>query len=250
MSYRFVYHGCIDGFSRKIIYLGVAQDNTSRTVFRLFHDASQIDGVPSRVRADRGTENVLVARFMIESRGMDRASFLSGRSVHNQRIERLWSDVNRIVTAPFKRLFNSMKDLGFLDEHDEVDLYSLAFVFLPRIRTSAESFKESWNNHRLRTERHRTPLQLWTNGFLAGLGPQQLPQTVSPEDIINYEGGDDIVTNNNVIVPRTNIQLTIEQTAQLQNLVPDPLAEDDNFGVQHYLLIRNQLRIFLQNNVW
>lgn len=52
-------------------------------------------GLPAKVRSDKGGENVQVCSFMMNHplRGPDSNPFITGRSVHNQRIERLWRDV-------------------------------------------------------------------------------------------------------------------------------------------------------------
>lgn len=94
IMYRFVVHGAVDGWSRKIVYLDVVRDNLSATVLKLFKGAVDQYGLPSRVRGDYGTENVLVAEFMVHMRGANRGSYIPGRSVHNTRIERLWREVS------------------------------------------------------------------------------------------------------------------------------------------------------------
>ncbi len=43
-------HGCIDGFSRRIIYFKVSNNNRAETVFGLFRDAVTCVGIPSRVK--------------------------------------------------------------------------------------------------------------------------------------------------------------------------------------------------------
>lgn len=90
IRWRFVVHGAVDGFSRMITYLSCSNNNRSTTVYKLFLGAVEKLGVPSRVRSDKGGENILVCQFMIAVRGTGRGSHIAGSSVHNQRIERLW----------------------------------------------------------------------------------------------------------------------------------------------------------------
>ena len=112
IRWKLITHGGIDGYSRLIVYLQCSSNNRASTVYELFIRAVQQYHLPSRVWSDQGTENVLVAQHMLESRGAERASMITGSSVHNQRIERLWRDLHHGVTKLFYRLFYYLEQQG------------------------------------------------------------------------------------------------------------------------------------------
>ncbi|XP_021346964.1 uncharacterized protein LOC110446246 isoform X2 [Mizuhopecten yessoensis] len=169
-----VTHGGIDGFSRLVLYLSCSNNNKSLTVLEKFVVACKQYGVPGKVRCDHGREHIDIGMFMNIVNGLYANSFLTGRSVHNQRIERLWRDVFEQVIDLFYQLFYSMEDEGELDINSPTHMYALQFCFLPIINDHLEEFRQGWNKHKMRTMHNKSPQQAWIDGVFTNLNSSSL----------------------------------------------------------------------------
>ena len=161
IRWKFIIHGAIDGYSRLVVFLKCSTNNTAATVLSSFITATQSYGVPKRLRTDLGGENVDAWQYMVDYHGGDERCVITGSSVHNERIERLWRDVRNSVITPFREKFQSLELQEILDVDNDIDLFCLHEVFIDHINHSLSSFVNSWNNHPLTTEHNQTPVQLF-----------------------------------------------------------------------------------------
>ena len=45
-----------------------------------------------------------------------------------------------------------------------IHLYSLQYVYLPRVNNSLEQFQDGWNHHGIHTADYKSPYQIFTDG--------------------------------------------------------------------------------------
>ena len=172
-----VIHGVVDGYSRKVLHKASSDDRTcihflelqitglrastnnrASTVLEMFMDAIIENGVPSRVRGDRGGENRDVSILMIILRGLNRASFMWGSSIFNTRIERLWVEVGRLFARAWRAFFRRLERLHLLDRSNKHHLWLLHLLFLDAINSDCREFQSDWNSHPISGEgHHRSP---------------------------------------------------------------------------------------------
>uniref|UniRef100_A0A1X7VTM6 Integrase catalytic domain-containing protein n=1 Tax=Amphimedon queenslandica TaxID=400682 RepID=A0A1X7VTM6_AMPQE len=234
--WRFVTHAGTDEYSRLIVYLNCSDNNRASTVLDAFTKAVLKFHLPSRVCLDHGTENVLVAQYMLEKRGSNRGSIITGPSVHNQRVKRLRRDVFSGVIKLYKRLFYYMEDTHILDPINERHLYALHNIFLPRINRGLQTFCDAWNHHQIQTAQHKTPHQLFTSGMLLLRHTRRAAMDFFEEVDETYGIEEDqpgVPQEETVTIPRINFQLSPNDTLHLQQLI-DPLQQSQNYGIDLY----------------
>ncbi|KAK3103526.1 hypothetical protein FSP39_019860 [Pinctada imbricata] len=154
-------HGAIDGFSRKILWLKAGPTNKNpKVVANHFINYLTEEGrLPRLLRCDAGTENVLIKNIQIALRSYHSDSMRGqksvsiGRSTANQRIEMLWSFLKKHFTQFWRNTFKDMIDQNILNNTDAVHLECVRFCFLPIIQDHLDSFRQTWNIHRIRAQR-------------------------------------------------------------------------------------------------
>ncbi|XP_066933340.1 uncharacterized protein [Clytia hemisphaerica] len=169
--YGFAVHGCVDGYSRKVLWLTVGSTNNDPEIIAKHYldYVSEIKGTARRIRADCGTENSNVAGvqrfFRLHAEDEDDnfsglESFLYGKSTSNQRIEAYWSRLRGAASQFWINLFKDMRDAGELDETDDIYRDCLRFSFMGLVQQSLDDARLLHNTHRIRPY----PLQECPNG--------------------------------------------------------------------------------------
>ena len=141
-------HSCIDGFSRKILWLKCAHSNHHPGVIAsYFLDCVEaVGGYPARLRTDCGTENILIAAIQTFVSGCH----TYGSSPGNQRIEAWWSFYRRQHSQWWIDLFETLVSSGSFHPGNVRETDCLRFCFMSLVQQDLDAIRRQWNTHRIR----------------------------------------------------------------------------------------------------
>ncbi|XP_046579233.1 uncharacterized protein LOC124286835 [Haliotis rubra] len=158
--YGICINGAIDGFSRYIVWLEAHKTSSDpRLIAGYFlQEVRRRKGCPTRIRADKGTENGHVRDMLSFLRRNDQDQyanncFLVGSSNHNQRIEQWWGTLRKMNCQHWIDTFEILKGMdlfvgGFLDKS------LIQFCFMDLIQSELDEVVKLWNTHRIRSSKH------------------------------------------------------------------------------------------------
>lgn len=159
-------YGGIDGYSRRIMWLEVGPSNNNPSIIaKYFIDCiCQVNGFPTLVRGDCGTENVYISAIQSYLTGSRNTrlngqlsackGFLYGKSVANQRIEAWWSLLRKSNSSWWMNYFKDMCDSELFDNSDTIQQNCLQFSFMPLIQKELHQVIKLWNLHNIRPSRN------------------------------------------------------------------------------------------------
>jgi hypothetical protein len=176
--------------------------------------------------------------------GTDMGSHITGNSVHNLRIERLWREVNRIVCRPYRNVFLYLESEQLLDP---LELWCLHQVYTSRINRSLQEFCQQMNNHPIRTEGNLSPNQLFVRGVLASEHWTRsiLEDVIDPSRYGIEDGTPPHEDDTSAVVcnpPNLRFTLSATQETEVRQTIENTHADD--FGVSEYLAILQLVRGF------
>ena len=162
--YGFPVHGCIDGYSRKVLWLKVCRTNNDPAVTgQHYLDAvKKYDGCPVLLRTDNGTENVIMAAMQayFRSDGDDELAGVNahryGSSPANQRIECWWSFLRKNRSNWWINFFKDLVEAGHLNTSSDLEKECLWYCFANLLQQDLTAVKQHWNSHYIRKSRFDT----------------------------------------------------------------------------------------------
>jgi hypothetical protein len=187
-KYGLAVHGCIDGYSRRIIWLRCSASNNNPNVIGSYYlDAvEKLMLCPNKLRSDRGSENSVVAALQsCLTDNLD--SHVFGSSTTNQRIESFWAVLRRQLSQWWINLLEDMSSAGLLDVSTERDLECVRYCFMNLLQADLDKFQVHWNTHRIRpTVGARCPAGIPDElYFLPRLGATDCCLYIDPANVVN-----------------------------------------------------------------
>jgi hypothetical protein len=155
--FGFPIHGCIDGWSRKIMWLYVTRSNNlPSNIAKYYLEAvSGCNGCPIDLVTDLGTENGIMAGIHSFFRN-DPNSHRYVPSPRNQRIEGWWSFLRKNQMSWWINFFNDLIGTGSVNLAVPQEKECLWFCFAGFLQQHLNETCEHWNTHYIRKSCHDT----------------------------------------------------------------------------------------------
>lgn len=139
--YGIAINGCIDGFSRKIVWLeAYLTSNDPKVIASYYLDSvEKCGGCPTLVRADLGTENTHLTQmqtFLRSDDDQEQNCVILGSSTNNTRIESWWAICRKHCANFWMRLFHHLKEDGYFTG-DVIDVGLIQFCFMKMIQVNS-----------------------------------------------------------------------------------------------------------------
>jgi hypothetical protein len=168
-------YGCVDAYSRKIIWFFVGSSNrTQVSVLRQYlYTVKTVGYCPNLIRSDKGRETPMMADahyFFYHTACFDDPTipddifnqicfsdcYIYGKSTGNTRIEGLWYQMISRVIEQWILFFSALEADDWFREDLPSDQVILLFIFMPILRDVIGDWVEDHNAAPIRPQRHRS----------------------------------------------------------------------------------------------
>lgn len=141
-KYGLCINGCIDGFSRQLIWLYVTYSTNNPKIIagHYCNAVKTYGGCPMKIRGDMGTENSYVSNMQEVLSGGE--TFYYGRSTSNQRIEMFWRHLRRLCGQRWMDMLGKLVEEGYFDG-GTLDVNIMQHVFMPILQVGVY-IKSNW----------------------------------------------------------------------------------------------------------
>lgn len=154
-------HGCIDGFSRMLLWLELAPSNRDpEQTCQYYMKAVEQYGVPHTVKVDKGPDNyniVWAQRYLSADlpRLTEVGAVEEGSSYQNERITRFWGQLSMQHLKFWIDHFEDFVSDGFMIEWDSIDSHICYYTYHHLVLQTLERILRFHNHHRIRSQQNR-----------------------------------------------------------------------------------------------
>ena len=150
-------HGCVDGFSRKVLWLKLSRSNNNPLVpaCLFVQKVKELGFCPRFIQTDCGTENGIMADVQCYLM-QDENAHRYGSSPSNQRIKNWWSFHRRAFSSWVLDFFKDLVGHGIFLTGNHIHMECTWFVFSELSQSQLDQVRYQWNTHYIRISRHGT----------------------------------------------------------------------------------------------